>query len=138
MKMISIDVRKLIVSARKNGMGIQEILSTFQVKKTAVYNLFQLVRETGSVEPRPHAYGRKPALNSEGLKNMEQLINAQPDITLQEIKNQMNLQISIPAISKIISGKLHYRYKKRRYMPVNATARMCRQDASYGKNSNRK
>ena len=136
--MINIEVRKLIVAARKNGMGIQEILSTFQVKKTAVYNLLQLVRETGSVEPRPHAYGRKPALNSEGLKRMEHLIIAQPDITLQEIKDQMDLQISIPAISKIISGKLHYRYKKRRYMPVNATARMYGQGESCGKCNNRK
>jgi transposase len=40
-KMISIEVRKLIVIARTNGMRIQEILSTFRVKKTAVYNLFQ-------------------------------------------------------------------------------------------------
>ena len=136
--MISIEVRKLIVAARKNGMGIQEILSTFQVKKTAVYNLFQLVRETGSVEPRPHAYGRRPALDSEGLKRMDQLISAQPDITLQEIKDQMKLQISIPAISKIVRGKLHYHYKKRQYMPANATARMYRQDANFGKNNNRK
>ncbi|NLJ30632.1 MAG: hypothetical protein GX424_03355 [Clostridiales bacterium] len=125
-KMISIEVRKLIVAARKNGMKIQEILRTFQVKKTAVYNLFQLVRETGSVEPRPHAYGRKPTLNSDGLKRMEDLIDAQPDITFQEIKDKMDLQISIPAISKIISGKLHYRYKKRRYMPASVTVRMYR------------
>ncbi len=137
MKMISIEVRELIIAARKNGMGIQEILSTFQVKKTAVYNLFQLVRETGSIKPRPHAYGRKPALDSEGLKRMDQLISAQSDITLQEIKDQMNLRISIPAISKIVRGKLHYRYKKRRYMPANGTARMYRQDASCGKNNNR-
>ena len=137
MKIIGIEVRKLIIAARKNGMGIQEILSTFQVKKTAVYNLFQLVRETGSVEPRPHAYGRKPALDSEGLKRMDQLISAQSDITLQEIKDQMNLQISIPAISKIVRGKLHYTYKKRRYMPANATARMYRKNANYGKNSSR-
>jgi|GEM_PF-3818453 len=61
--------------------------------------------------------------DEEFKKRMEHLIIAQPDITLQEIKDQMDLQISIPAISKIISGKLHYRYKKRRYMPVNATAR---------------
>ncbi|WP_101910081.1 hypothetical protein [Marasmitruncus massiliensis] len=133
--MISLEVRKLIVAAHDNGMKIQEILKTFQVKKTAVYNLFQLVKETGSVEPRPHAYGRKPALNSEGLMRMEQLIDAQPDITFQEIKDQMNLQISIPAISKIISGKLHYRYKKRRYMPANANVRTYKRGESYGKSN---
>lgn len=136
--MISIEVRKLIVTARKNGMKTQEILNTFQVKKTAVYNLLQLVRETGSVGPRPHAYGRKPALNSDDLKRMEHLINAQPDITLQEIKDEMNLQISIPAISKIIGGKLHYRYKKRRYMPANVIAWMYRQGESCGKSNNQK
>ena len=133
--MISIEVRKLIVAAHDNGMKIQDILKTFQVKKTAVYNLFQLVKETGSVKPRPHAYGRKPTLNSDGLKRMEQLIDAQPDITLQEIKDQMNLQISIPAINKIISGKLHYRYKKRQYMPANASVRMYRHGGSYGKSN---
>ncbi len=61
--------------------------------------MFQLVRETGSVKPRPHAYGRKPALDLEGLKRMDQLISAQSYITLQEIKDQMNLRISIPAIA---------------------------------------
>ncbi len=68
---------------------------------------------------------------------MDQLISAQSDITLQEIKDQMNLQISIPAISKIVRGKLHYRYKKRRYMQANATARMYRKNVNCGKNSNR-
>ncbi|HCC03099.1 MAG TPA: hypothetical protein DHW78_03110 [Ruminococcaceae bacterium] len=95
--MISIEVRNLIVIARTNGMRIQEILSTFRVKKTAVYNLFQLVKKTGSVQPRPHAYGRKPALNSQDLKRMKSLINSQPDITLQQIKDQVNLRISIPS-----------------------------------------
>ena len=66
---------------------------------------------------------------------MEQLIDAQPDITLQEIKDQMDLQISIPAISKIISGKLHYRYKKRRYMPANVNVRMYKPGESYGKSN---
>jgi transposase len=124
LEMINIEVRKLIVAAHKNGMGKQEIMRTFQVKRTAVYNLFKLVEETGSIEPRPHARGRKPALDSENMECLEQLIIAQPDITLQEIKEKMNLRISIPAISKIIRNKLHYQYKKRQYMPVSETVRM--------------
>ena len=73
----------------------------------AVYNLLQLVKETGSVEPRSHARGRKSAIDAEGMKCLEELIIAQPDITLQEIKEKMNLKISIPAICKIIKNKLH-------------------------------
>lgn len=122
-KMINIEIRKLIVAAHKNGMGIREIMKTFQVKRTAVYNLLQLVEETGSVEPRPHLRGRKPALNADGMKCLEELIIAQPDITLQEIKEKMNLKISIPAICKIIKNKLHYQYKKRQYTPVSEIER---------------
>jgi len=133
--MISIEVRKLIVSARKNGMGLKEIEKTFQVKKTAVYNLFQLEEETGSVEPRPHARGRKPALDEEAMKCLEQLILAQPDITLQEIKDKMNLQISLVAISKIIRNKLHYRFKKRQYMPASESAQTYRKSENSGKKS---
>jgi transposase len=137
-KMINIEIRKLIVAAHKNGMGLKEIMKTFQVKRTAVYNLFELEMETGSVEPRPHARGRKPALNTEKMKNLEKLIIAQPDITLQEIKENMDLKISIPAISKIIRNKLHYQYKKRRYMPVRETVQTCRKNENCGKNSNKK
>ena len=57
-------------------MGISEIMKTFQVKRTALYNLLQLVKEAGSVEPRPHAHGRKPAIDVEGMKCLEELIIA--------------------------------------------------------------
>jgi transposase len=89
------------------------------------------------VDPRPHVRGRKPALSEESMKCLEQLINAQPDITLQEIKGTMNLKINIPVISKIIRNKLNYRYKRRRYMPVNVTAQMCRKSESCGKSNSR-
>lgn len=125
-KMIDIEVRKLIVAIHEDGMGIKDIMKTFHVKRTAVYNLFQLVKETGSVEPRPHARGRKPALNAEEMKRLEGLIIEQSDITLQEIKQKMELQISLPAISNIIRHKLNYRFKKRRYMPVSEIAQMYR------------
>jgi transposase len=136
--MMNIDIRKLIVVAHKNGMGIKEIMKTFQVKRTAVYDLIRLERETGSVEPRPHARGRKPALNPEEMNFLEELINVQSDITLQEIKEKMNLKISIPAICKIIKYKLHYQYKKRQYMPVNEIGRTYKKSENCGKSSNQK
>jgi transposase len=136
--MISIDVRKLIVTARKGGMQIKEIERAFQVKKTAIYNLLRLERETGDVTPRTHNCGRRPVLDQDGLKQLENLLLEQPDITLEEIKGKMNLPIGITAISTVITQKLHYRYKKRQYMPVSATVWTCRKSESTGRNSSPK
>ena len=110
--MISIEIRKLIIAARDDGKSVTEIMQTFQVKRTAVYNLYELVKETGSIEPRPSKRGRKPALNKEQLEELEQLIIANSDITLAEIKSEMDLEISLSAISRIIRNKLDYHYKK--------------------------
>ena len=110
--MISIEIRKLIIAAREAGKSVVEIMNTYNVKQTAVYSLYKLVSETGGVEPRPNKRGRKPALNEEQLKNLEQLIIDNSDITLEEIKEQMDLKISLSAISRIIRNKLNYHYKK--------------------------
>lgn len=110
--MMSIEIRKLIIFAKNLGKSVVEIMQIYQVKRTAVYSLYKLVEETGSVEPRPHKRGRKPVLNEERLKELEQLIIDNADITLEEIRKEMNLKISLCAISKTIKNKLHYRYKK--------------------------
>jgi transposase len=136
--MISVEIRKLIVAARKDGMQIKEIEKAYHVKKSSIYNFLNLVQETGDVIPRTCNCGRKPALDEDGLKHLENLLQEQPDITLEEIKEKLDLPIGITAISTIITRKLHYRFKKRRYMPVNVTARTCRKREYCGKSSNRK
>ena len=65
--------------------------------------------------------GRKPALTTGKLDELKGLILAQPDITLEEIKEKMQLDICLSAIHRIIKGKLGFTYKKRQYMPVNET-----------------
>ena len=122
-KMISIEIRKLIMCAKAQGKNVVEIMNAYQVKRTTVYNLYKLVEETGSVVPRPHKGGRKAILNEERLKELEQLIIENSDITLAEIKEKMNLEISLCAISKTIKNKLHYRYKKNSTPKRTATRR---------------
>jgi transposase len=136
--MISIEVRKLIVAARKDGMQIKEIEKAYHVKKSSIYNFLDLVQETGDVIPRTCNCGRKPTLDEDGLKRLESLLQEQPDITLEEIKEKLDLPIGITAISTIITQKLHYRFKKRQCMPVNVTARMFRKSENCGKSNNRK
>lgn len=121
--MIHAEVRKKIVEARKNGLKIGEICRAYGVGKTAVFRLLKQERETGDISPRTHLRGRKPAMDENGLQQLRELLDSQPDITLEEIKEKMGLSISISAISKIIRHKLHYTLKKRRYMPANRNDR---------------
>lgn len=63
--------------------------------------------------------GRPAALNGNELEQMRQLILDNPDITLEEIKEEMQLDICVSAIHRIIKGKLGFTYKKRQYTPAS-------------------
>ena len=43
------------------------------------------MKKTGSVELQTSQRGRKPALTEKDLQDIDQLITAQPDITIDEI-----------------------------------------------------
>jgi len=121
--MIHIEVRKKILSAYKSGISIQTICQVMQVKQRAVYKLLEQERKTGSIEPRTHTRGRKSSLSKEHLKAIMEFLLIRKDATLFEIKEELQLPSEKSAISNAIR-KLGFRYKKRQYMPVNATARM--------------
>jgi len=122
--MMHIEVRKKIVEARRRGILIKDISATFGYSESAINRLLRKERETGDITPETHLRGRKPALDERGLESMRQLILDRSDITLEEIKEAMNLSISIPAICKIVKNKLGFQYKKRQYTPVNEIGRM--------------
>lgn len=113
--MIHMEVRKKIVAARKNGLKISEISRAYNVSETAVLRLLKRERETGDIKPRTHLRGRKPTLDKAGKEEMRALILNRPDITLEEIKDEMHLELGITAISAIVRNKLGFRFKKRRY-----------------------
>ena len=111
-KPISNEVRKLIVRARDNGYNVKEIIEMFEVKKTAVYDLFKRVEKTGSYESRPNSGGRKPVLSPKQLERIAQRIDEQPDITLQELIDEMSLPVCISALCRTVKGKLGFEVKK--------------------------
>ena len=109
---ISNEVRKLIVRAKSNGYSVKEIIEIFDVKKTAVYDLFKKIDETGSYEPRPNAGGRKPALSAAQLNSITKKINEQPDITLQELIDELKLPVCVSALCRTVNSKLGFCFKK--------------------------
>jgi transposase len=117
--MTSSPIRKKIVADYAGGKGASAIAQKYGVSRKTVYNLVELQQNSGSLCARMETVGRKPALTAEGLEEMRSLILAQPDITLEEIKEEMQLDICLSAIHRIIKGKLGFTYKKRQYMPAN-------------------
>jgi transposase len=113
--MIHIEIRKKIVEARKNGLKIKELVKAYGYSERAIQRLLRLERETGDITPKTHLRGRKASLDEAGYEEKKALIKSKPDITLEEIKEEMKLKIGITAISAIVRNKLGFRFKKRRY-----------------------
>jgi transposase len=109
---LSNDLRKRIIEMHRQGKRVGEIVDIYHVGQSTVYYLLALVKETGSYEPRENKNGRKPLITEAKQKEIEELIKKHPDITLEEIKEEMGLSVCISALSRIITHKLKYRYKK--------------------------
>ena len=70
------------------------------------------MRETGSVETRVSQRGRKQALKQTDIENIDNLIKSQPDITIHEINEKLQLSVSDETVRKAVL-KLGYIYKKK-------------------------
>ena len=63
------------------------------------------------VETRTSQRGRKPVLSQNDIQNINQLIQQQPDITIHEITEKLDLHVSDETVRKAVL-KLGYVYKK--------------------------
>ena len=61
-----------------------------------------------------YAVSRKPALTGEDLQDIDQLIIAQPDITIDEIIEKQGLSVSNETVRKAVI-RLGYVYKKKSF-----------------------
>jgi transposase len=135
MKMIPMKIREVIVADRRDGMTVRVISKALRVSESAAYRLFQKRRETGSIEPSYQNCGKKSEVTAEKLIKMDALVTGNSDITLAEIKEAKHLSIQKSEISNLLRNKLRFRYKKRRYTPMNATVRTYRKAENCGKSN---
>ena len=122
--MVSKEKRELIISNLEQGMSIPEAGRIFGVHRATVWRLQQRYRETQSVESDSRNCGRTGELDEAGLERMRKLVESQPDITLEEIRETMGLRMKKSQISAILRNKLGFRFKKRWYAPVNRNETM--------------
>jgi transposase len=133
MSPLSVDLRHRIIQAwRKEKARVPELAERFSVGTATVKRLIRRFRETGSVEPRPHAGGQRPKIPAQKLDRVRKLVEANPDWSVDELAEAYNGQEGT-AVSRSTMGRalqrLGFTRKKSPWSPRNATPNALRPGA---------
>ena len=113
-KPLSNEIREKIIEHKQNGVTEKTIAEWLIISERSVSRICSIFRKTGKIEPLPKNCGRKSAVSEEKMKEVIAEIERCPDITLGELREKFELNLSIPALSKKLK-KLGFTYKKRLY-----------------------
>ena len=122
-KAISLDLRERIVAAYDGKEGTrEEVAKRFKVSLGLVKKLLAQRTRTGDLKPRYSYCGREARLEPEHGKRLRELVMQSPDVTLEEIKQRLELDCTIGAIHWVLT-RMGLTYKKRRSMRPSKTGR---------------
>jgi transposase len=114
------DLRTKIVEARDKGRSLKQLAADFGVSISFITTTMKRRRETGSVAARPRGGGRRPALDAAGKAVLAEMVKADPDATLKELKasvaERLGVSTSVTALCRAL-GKLDLPRKKSRSTP---------------------
>ena len=132
-KTLSVGLRERIVAAYDAKAGTRaEVAKRFKVSVGMVKKLLRQRARTGDLRPRHRFSGRKARLLPEQGAKLKQLIAREPDLTLAEMKDRLELGCTVAAIHWVVN-KLGLTYKKRRSMRPNQTGRTWRGPGAGGR-----
>lgn len=98
-----------------------EVAEQFGCSESWVRRLIQRERETNSLAPRPIKLPDNNKLDEDDLKQLEELIRKQPDMTLGELADQLTTKVSVPTILRA-RRKLGFTRKKSPSTPPSRIA----------------
>jgi len=110
--MLSNKERKLLVEAHEKGYQSKDLSEIFNISVNSVNRIIRQKKITGLCELKTHNSGRKPILTENDLKNISKLIDVQPDITIDEIIEKLNLKAVNETVRKAVI-KMGYVYQKK-------------------------
>jgi len=112
MKAYPLELRTRIVAAVDRGLGsLPTVATLFGVSTNCVANYLLLRTTTGSLQPRPNPGGRAPAIGPERYDEVRQLLAAQPDLTLELLRDRLGVACSLAAVCRTLK-KLNLTRKK--------------------------
>ena len=110
--MLHDEARELLVKAYEKTGNAREVAECFGVDISTIYRLYRQKKATGSVKLRTNKRVRKHSLSSEDLFHIEKAIQEQPDITIEEIIEKLDLTVTNETVRKAVI-KMGYVYKKK-------------------------
>jgi transposase len=121
-KILSEDSRERLVAAYEKTKDLANVAKMYGVAESTVYRLVAQKRKTGSLALKLSTRGVKSRLSPLMVEQIKQKIKEVPDITLQELIDELNLPIKASALCEFIVHKLKLTRKKRRYTPPKEIA----------------
>ena len=110
--MLHNEARNLLVEAYEKTHDAKGVALAYGVSVPTVYRLAEQKAKTGSVDLRVSERGRKRVLGQDALEKIAKTIDAQPDITLAEIVEKLELAVGIETVRRAIQA-MGYRRKKK-------------------------
>lgn len=95
----------------------RKLAKNFGVTLSFVQNLLKRHRELGTIVPKVRTEQTPTKLNAEQLEILRQLVTAQPDATLSELRERLyektEVLIGIATVNRMVRWKLHLNLKKK-------------------------
>jgi len=111
MRSYSMDLRERVWADCQAGMRTAAVAQKYSVSESWVRRLKQRQKATGSIAPRPPSPGRPVALTPHDTR-VRELVRADPDATLAELRQRLGLKISISTLSEYLR-RIKLSFKKR-------------------------
>ena len=113
-KMLHNEARELIVKAYERSHNAKEVARNFGVHRSTVHRLVKQMKETGNVELQTNKRGRHKVLNEKDMENIRKAVEEQPDITIDEIIEKLQLSVCNETVRKAVIN-LGFVYKKKSF-----------------------
>jgi transposase len=126
------DLRSRIVSAVEGGTSRNAAAEQFAVSVSCVVKLMQRLRRTGSIAPGPR--GKKPYALAEHEAVVIELVDEQPDLTLDELTQALadrDIRVGRSSVNRFLLA-CGLTLKKSRFMLASSNGRMLRPRARLG------
>ena len=122
-KTISLDLRERILESYDSENGTRDqAAKSFRVSLGMVKKLLQQRRNRQEIGAQHYRSGRKPIILEKHREEMRTLLIKKPDLTLNEIREHMKLDCTLPAIHYVLHD-MGLTYKKRHSARVSKAVR---------------
>ncbi|MCL2022821.1 MAG: hypothetical protein FWG82_00430 [Oscillospiraceae bacterium] len=132
-KPLSPEKREEIIFHKKNKETEDEIAKWLRISKSAVTKTWKNYKDATSFESNLNTRGRKPVFGQDILEKIIARIKEKVDITLLELIEEFNLEISESGLSKKLN-KIGLNFKKRHFTQKNNNEKMSKNNDENGLN----